>query len=589
MSMVLTEQSILNKKWVLEDYKESLATKLKTQFNLPELVARIISQRCPDIESSVAYLNPKLRSSLPNPFDLKDMEKAARRFVEAIEKKERVAVFGDYDVDGITSSAIMHLFFDEIGYTNCEFHIPEREEDGYGPSIPVFDKFIKNKADLIVTVDCGITANEPIAHAVEKGVDVVVLDHHEPQILLPKAHALVDPKRLDEDGENTYFAAVGIVFLFLVAVNKLLRESGWFTENNKKPVDLLQFLDLVALGTVCDMVPLIKANRAFVATGLKIMKQRENHGIKALADVGKAGVIKEYHLGFVLGPRINAGGRVGYSRIGLDLLTAKDTLTAEILAEKLDRFNTERKEIESAIFVQAQEHIDKEDEKHTPLILIAKENWHPGVMGIIAGRLKEHYGRPTLAGVIDENGIVNGSGRSITGIDFGQLIMKAKEKGLVLEGGGHIMAVGFTCRKEKLEELRVFLKEEIQKEIGEGPLTRTLGINAVIDAGGLSFEMANTLSHLEPFGVNNHEPIFMLKNAQLAKATLFGTGHLKCFFRASNGKSLVVLLFGGSSNPLGQTVLNHIGETFDLAGHLRVNAWQGQKTIQFHLLDAVKA
>lgn len=586
--MVLSEKSILGKKWVLEEHKETLANKLKTQFNLPELVARVISQRCPDLESSTAYLNPKLRSSLPNPFDLKDMEKAAKRFVQAIEKKERIAVFGDYDVDGITSSAIIHLYFDEIGYTNHEFHIPEREEDGYGPSIKVFDKFIKNKADLIVTVDCGITANEPIAHAADKGVDVVVLDHHEPQITLPKAHALVDPKRLDEDGKNTYFAAVGIVFLFLVAVNKLLREAGWFTENNVKPVDLLQFLDLVALGTVCDMVPLIKANRAFVATGLKVMKQRDNHGIKALADVGKAGAIKEYHLGFVLGPRINAGGRVGYSRIGLDLLTAKDTLTAEILAEKLDRFNTERKEIETAIFVQAQEHIDADEDLHTPLILIAKEKWHPGVMGIIAGRLKEHYGRPTLAGVVDENGIVNGSGRSITGIDFGQLIMKAKEKGLVMEGGGHTMAVGFTCEQGKLEELRQFLKDEIQKEIGDEPLTQTLGVNAVIDAGGISFELANTLVHLEPFGVNNHEPIFLLKNAQLSKATLFGTGHLKCFFRASNGKSLVVLLFGGSSSPLGQSLLNHIGETFDLVGHLRVNAWQGQKTIQFHLLDAVK-
>ncbi len=586
--MILTEKSILGKKWLLADYKASLSEKLKTQFNIPELIAKIVSQRCDDIEKSDDFLNPKLRSSLPNPLDLKDMEKASKRFVKAIKKKERIAVFGDYDVDGITSSTLIHLYLDEIGHSDHEFHIPEREEDGYGPSIPVFEKFIKNKAGLIITVDCGITANKPIEFAQEKGVDVVVLDHHEPQISLPNAHALVDPKRLDEDGENTYFAAVGVVFLFLVAVNKLLKDEDWFSKNDKKSVDLMQFLDLVALGTVCDMVPLIKANRAFVATGLKVLRKRENYGIKALADVGKTTYIKEYHLGYVLGPRINAGGRVGFSRIGLDLLTAKDSLTAEIMAEKLDKFNVERKEIEGAILVQAQQHVDDNEDEHTPVIFVADENWHPGVMGIIAGRLKDQYGRPTLAGVIDKDGIITGSGRSIHGVDFGQLIMKAKEKGLVLEGGGHTMAVGFSCEKEKLEKLKKFLKEEVEKELGKEPLVQTINVNAVIDAGGLSYDLAKTLSHLEPFGVGNKEPVFVLKNAQLGKATLFGTGHLKCFFKASNGKTTIALLFGGTSSVLGKTLLNHIGESFDIVGHLRVNTWQGKTTIQFHLLDGVR-
>ncbi|MHA1541181.1 MAG: single-stranded-DNA-specific exonuclease RecJ [Alphaproteobacteria bacterium] len=586
--MIITEKSILGKKWVLEDYKSHIAEKVKTQFKLPEIVARIVSQRCNDFQESADFLSPKLRSTLPNPFDLKDMEKACKRFVKAIKKGERIAVFGDYDVDGITSSSLLHLYFDEIGFTNFEIHIPEREEDGYGPSIPVFEKFISNKADLIITVDCGVTANEPISFAQKKGVDVVVLDHHEPQISLPKAHALVDPKRLDEDGENTYFAAVGVVFLFLVGVNKLLKEEKWFEENDLSPVNLMQFLDLVALGTVCDMVPLIKANRAFVATGLKILRKRENYGLKALADIGKAKYITEYHLGYVLGPRINAGGRVGASRIGLDLLTSKDVLTAEIMAEKLDKHNSKRKKIEAAILVQAKKIVDDNKDDHNPVIFVAEEKWHPGVMGIIAGRLKEHYARPTLAGVIDEDGIITGSGRSIKGIDFGKLVMKAKEKELLLEGGGHTMAVGFSCKKEKLDDLKKFLKEEIENQLNGEKLVQKINVSAILDAGALSFELAKTLSHLEPFGVNNREPIFVLKNAQLTKATVFGTGHLKCFFKASNGKSIVVLLFHGTSSKLGRAMLNNIGSSFDIVGYIRQNNWKGKTTIQFFIEDAVK-
>ena len=413
-----------------------------------------------------------------------------------------------------------------------------------------------------------------------------MIDHHEPQIVLPKAHALIDPKRLDESGENTYFAAVGMVFIFLVMVNKLLREKGWFEKKNRQPVDLLQFLDLVALGTVCDMMPLIKANRAFVSTGLKVMRKRENKGIKALADTGKAHILKEYHLGFVLGPRINAGGRVGQSRIGFDLLTIQDDFLAEQLAEKLNQFNEKRKDIESAIFVQAREIVDTK-ETEDPLIVVAQRNWHPGVMGIIAGRLKEYYGRPTLAAVIAEDGTVNGSGRSISGINLGQLIMKAKEKNLLIEGGGHMMAVGFTCHEDKIEALSEFLNEEISQMLGAEPITQTLSLDAVLDTGALNFELADKLARMEPFGIGNPEPVFMLKNAQLTKAMVFGSGHLKCFFRASNGNSIVALAFGGAQTDMGQTFLNHVGEKFDLAGHLRINVWQSRKSIQFHLLDAV--
>ncbi|MBN2675993.1 MAG: single-stranded-DNA-specific exonuclease RecJ [Alphaproteobacteria bacterium] len=584
--MIQVENSLNGKKWRLKDYSESLAQKIKLQFELPEIIARIISQRCKDIEETSTYLDPKVKLLLPNPTDFIDMEKGAKRFVSAIEKKEKIAVFGDYDVDGITSSSLLYNYLSAIKHEKSEFHIPEREEDGYGPSKTIFQKFIDNDAQLILTVDCGITANEPIAFAQEKGVDVVVIDHHEPQIILPKAHALIDPKRLDESGENTHFAAVGMVFIFLVMVNKLLKDANWFQENNIDPVNLIQFLDLVALGTVCDMVPLIGANRAFVTSGLKVMHQRHNKGIKALADIGKANVLKEYHLGFVLGPRINAGGRVGKSRTGFELLTATDDFLAEQLAEKLHHFNETRKDIEGAILVQSQDIIDNEKED-LPFILVAERNWHPGVMGIIAGRLKERYGKPTLAAMIDEDGNVNGSGRSIPGVDLGRLIMKAKEKDIITEGGGHMMAVGFSCREEKLPALREFMKEEMNQILGGEPLLQILNLDAVLDAGALSFELADKLSHIEPFGMGNPEPIFMLKNAQLTKVMVFGTGHLKSFFRASNGNSLVVLAFGMAGSEVGKTLLTHVGSKFDLAGYMRINIWQGNKTIQFHLNDAV--
>ncbi len=580
------EKSLLGRKWIEKKRDPAITEKIIERYNVPDILASIMTARGITLETVDAFLNPKLKSSLPNPFDFKDMEKGVDRIIEAIKHQEKIAIFGDYDVDGITSSSVLYSFLTDIGIENIELYIPDREDDGYGPNKKVFRGFKEKGVNLVITVDCGITAFDVLEDAKSIGLDVIVIDHHEAEAKLPPAAAVIDPKRLDEDTIHTYYAAVGVVFLFIVGLNKKLREAKFY-QNVAEP-NMMKYLDLVALGTVCDVVPLVHSNRAYVHTGLQIINQRNNIGLKKLADVsGIKTKVDSFHLGYILGPRINAGGRVGKAETGAKLLLAKDDVSAEVLAEKLNNFNITRKDIEHEILMEALDQLEPiiDDEKH--LIFLAEKNWHTGVMGIIAGRLKEKYNLPVCIGTIDEDGWINGSGRSVEGVDLGRAIINAKEKGILKEGGGHSMAAGFTCHVDNKEDFARFIRENIKSQVGDKGIQKQVPVDAVIDTGAVNIRLAEQLEQLMPYGMCNEEPTFILMNARLSKAQNFGKGHIRCFFQGSNGKSINVVAFNMSDTSIGRTLNDHLGEVFHLLGKVRINNWQGKKSIQFFLEDAV--
>ena len=497
--------------WKFASYREDAAERIAALYGLPAAVAAIVAARGICVGEVDDFLYPKMQNLMPDPFCLKDMEKAALRIAGAVERGERVAVIGDYDVDGATSSSLLKLFLHSVG---CEapVHIPEREE-GYGPSKTAVDEFAALGANLLITTDCGTTAFEVLEYAKNKGMDVIVLDHHEAETRLPDICAVVNPKRLDESDEYPclkYLAAVGVVFLTVVAVNRELRKRGFY--QNRPAPDLMKWLDLVALGTVCDVVPLLGLNRAFVRQGLKVMSLRQNCGLKALAD--KASLSEaptSYHLGFVLGPRINAGGRVGEASTGSRLLCATDDFQAAMLADRLDGFNALRKEIEAYVLLQAIEILEGTPQPY-PIAFVYGHDWHQGVIGIVAGKLKERYGLPAFVMSV-ENDEVKGSARSVPGLNIGALVMAAKEKGLLTKGGGHNMAAGFSLEEKNLEAFRRFAGEYAERALGKEKIVPTLEIDGVIGLSAATPEFADKLSLLEPFGAGNPEPRLMLGGA----------------------------------------------------------------------------
>ncbi|MFZ4126053.1 MAG: single-stranded-DNA-specific exonuclease RecJ, partial [Rickettsiales bacterium] len=420
----------------LQDERAALA--IAQQHELPELVARILAGRNIALDAVPEFLNPTLRAALPDPFHLRDMDKATLRLMKAIEQKETIAIFGDYDVDGATSVSQLTDYFAALGVRSIAY-IPDRMKEGYGPNVDAFDTLIGNGATLIITVDCGTLAFEPITHAAAKGVDVLVIDHHIGEARLPNAVAVVNPNRVDETSPHTNLCAAGVVFLVLVALNKTLRESGYFNDTRKE-LNLLPMLDRVALGTVCDVMTLTGLNRAYVTQGLKLLAQRQHIGLRALADVARFDATPAvYHLGFLLGPRINAGGRVGQSDLGIRLLMSANEAEAAALARTLDQHNKERQAIEMMVLEQAL--AQAESQKNMPVILLASPDWHEGVIGIVAGRLKEKFARPAMIGNIT-NGKVKISARSVSGADIGAVTHRAVSLGLLTNGGGHAAAAG---------------------------------------------------------------------------------------------------------------------------------------------------
>ncbi len=580
------EKSLSGCLWKASTYDDRQADVIAQRFSLPILVASILAARGVAPDGVPAFIEPKLQNLMPNPSVMKDMDKAAAKIADAIIAGRKIGIIGDYDVDGATSSSVLRMFLESVG-VKPSVHIPEREE-GYGPSVMAFDNFAAEGVDFVITVDCGTTAFDVFDYAKTKNFEVVVLDHHEAEVKLPSVYALVNPKRLDDDNDYPYLkymAAVGVVYMTVIAVNRELRRRGFY-QNRPEP-QLLSWLDLVALGTICDVVPLIGLNRAFVRQGLKVMAQRRNIGLKALID--KAGVSEaptSFHLGYVLGPRINACGRVGEASLGNRLLCSHNETEAAMLAEKLDEFNAKRKDIENYVLEEAIQMLESKPSEY-PIAFAAGENWHQGVVGIVAGKLKERYNLPSFVMSIEADE-VKGSARSIPQVDLGALIIAAKESGVITKGGGHNMAAGYSLSQDKIEDFRRFVGEYVKSKLGNEAIVPVLEYDGKLDLQGATVDLATSLERLEPFGAGNPEPKLVIKNVRFKKSGIVGSGHVRCFLSSDNGGSLKAMAFRAADNDLGQAMLNSHNDLYDVLGILRRDNWMGRNAVQFIIEDARK-
>ena len=509
------------------------------------------------------------------------MDAAAARLAAAVRDGETIGVFGDYDVDGATSSALLKRFFEAVG-GRVEIYIPDRIREGYGPTLPGLQALERRGARLLVTVDCGITAFEPLAAAADAGLEVIVVDHHVAEPRLPSAVAVVNPNRLDDRSGQGQLAAVGVAYLLVVAVNRALRQAGWY--GARPEPDLLQWLDLVALGTVCDVVPLTGVNRALVAQGLKVMARRGNPGLAALADVAGASEPPDaYHAGFIFGPRVNAGGRVGECWLGAALLSTMDPAEASRHAARLDAYNKDRREIEGACLEAAIEQVEN-GPATGGLVYATCEGWHPGVIGIVAGRLRERYNRPACV-VARENGIGKGSGRSVRGVDLGAAVLAARQAGLLINGGGHRMAAGFTVAQESEDALRAFLAERVAADAGPAGIKPSLRLDGALQCAAATVPLLRTLDTLAPFGAGNPRPRFALPAARILKADVVGEHHVRCILGGEGQGRLKAIAFRAAGDALGAALLGARGVPVHLAGHLKLDRWQGREEAQLVIED----
>ena len=585
------EHSLTGRRWAARLGDERLALAIAQRHGLPDAVSRLLAAREVDLEGVPDFLEPTLRKFLPDPLHLKDMDAAIARLVRAVQQSERIVVFGDYDVDGATSSALLLRFFRAVG-GNIGVYIPDRRKEGYGPNAPALLKLKQQGTAVVVTVDCGVTAFEPLAEARRVGLDLIVIDHHQAEVALPEAIAVVDPNRIDDASPHKQMAAVGVAFLLCVGVNRALREAGWYTTERPEP-DLRQWLDLVALGTVCDVVPLTGVNRALVRHGLLVMAQRRNVGLAALADVAR---LKEtpgaYHLGFMLGPRVNAGGRVGQADLGARLLSSDDPHEVGALAVRLDEFNAERRAIEREVLDQAIGRIEGlygPDRKGLPSALVVEsEGWHVGVIGIVASRLVERYGRPTF--VIGMDGeLGKGSGRSVRGVDLGAAVIAARQSGLLVNGGGHAMAAGLTVARSALPDLAKFLDERIAPQLGAAPAVRELGIDAALAPAAATQELVGMIERAGPFGAGNAPPRFALTSVRVNYAQPVGEGHVRCTLVGAERGRIDAIAFRASQTALGPALLDPARPVLHVAGALRIDRYGGRESVRLQIDDAAAA
>ncbi len=561
---------------------ERMGMALAQRLDVPDIVGRLLANRGITPETAEDFLEPSLKTALPDPSHLKDMDAAVERIVAAIENGEPMAVFGDYDVDGATSAAVLHRYFAALSVP-LRLYVPDRIAEGYGPNAAALLRLHEEGVRLVLTVDCGISAHEPLAAAREAGLDVVVLDHHVAEPALPPAAAIVNPNRLDEDSPHKTLAAVGVTFLLLIALNRALRERGRFGAGSEP--DLIGLLDLVALGTVCDVVPLLGLNRVLVARGLTVMARRRNVGLAALADVARvAAAPGAYHAGFLLGPRVNAGGRVGQADLGARLLTTDDPAEDRRLAERLDGFNSERKAIEQAVLVEALERAETQAAEGLALVLVAGEGWHPGVIGIVASRIVERTNRPACV-VALADGTGKGSCRSIAGVDLGAAVIAARQAGLLRNGGGHRMAAGLTVEAGRVEALHRYLCERVEGAVAAAGAVRTLGIDGLLTPSGATRALQEQIDRVGPFGAGNPEPRFALAGTRIAKADIVGDNHVRCFLADAGGGRLKAIAFRSLGEPLGDALLKTGGGALTLAGKLRADDWKGREDVQFLIDD----
>ena len=582
------EKSVLGRPWRdrLDLAGQGRAEAIVQMQGRTDMLARVLAGRGVEPGEVEACLDPTIRNLMPDPDVLRDIGALTERLAHAIRKGETVAIFGDYDVDGACASALVGEFLQACG-TNFIIHIPDRIFEGYGPNSEAIRALAERGATVLVTVDCGTTSFEPFAEAKRLGMDVLVLDHHQAPAELPPVAALVNPNRQDDLSGLGTLCAAGVAYMALVALNRRLRNEGFWTTARPAP-DLLAALDIVALATVADVVPLRGLNRAFVVKGLAVMRARGRVGLRALMDVaGMDGPPRPYHLGFMLGPRINAGGRIGDAALGAKLLLLRDEAEAGRVAAELDRLNRERQAIEVAAAAEAEAEalaaLGLAEEGSA--VVTASSNWHPGIVGLIASRLKERFSRPAFA--IHFNGeIGTGSGRSIPGVDLGRIVRAAVEAKILVKGGGHAMAAGVTIAKARLGEFRAFLEERMAVAVADARTGDALFIDAALTAGGARADLVHELEQAGPFGSGNPEPVFAFPAHRLVDVGIVGAGHVRLSARAGDNRTLSGIAFRAAERPLGQALLKARGELLHLAGSLSIDRWGGSERVQLRLLDA---
>ena len=575
--------SVSGKNWIFKKFNSSDVLKFSENYSITEIVAKLISIRKKNITDVNSFLDPKIKDLLPNPFNLKDMKNAVDNVYKIINEKGTIGIFGDYDVDGATSTAILTKYFSLIKQ-NIRTYIPDRQKEGYGPTKEGFNKLIKLGSKIIFTVDCGTLSFEPIKYAKSKNVGVVVLDHHQPEINLPKAFALINPNRLDDTSGLNYLAAVGVTYMFIIGINRKLRKEGWFKKNDIDEPNLISFLDVAALGTVCDAVPLKGLNRILVNKGLEVMQKLNNPGLRALAE--KSNIkhkVSVYDLGFKLGPRINAAGRLGRSSFGTDLLTASEKLKADQISEELNKFNSERRTIESYVLDQAIEQVT-EEKLNNKVLIVYGEGWHEGVIGIIASRLKDKFNKPTVVFAINDD-VAKGSGRSLKGIDLGSLVVAAQQSQIILKGGGHAMAAGLTMEKNKIDELSQFFEKKLNKVDAIETNFTTMLADDKLSISAVNLEVHDEIEKVGPFGSENPEPNFIFENIKLASVDQIGEDHLKCLIKSNESSFIEAMAFRSLNTKLGDELKKNKGGNISIFGKIKINEWNGRKTPQLHIID----
>jgi single-stranded-DNA-specific exonuclease len=582
------ERSATGRAWRdrLDDRGNARSLAIAQHHGMPELLARILAARDVEVDGVEAFLDPTIKRLMPDPDVITDMKPAANRIADAIMRGERVAIFGDYDVDGATSAALLANFL-RIAGVNPVIHIPDRIFEGYGPNVEAIRSLAEGGAKLLITVDCGTTSMEPLTEAKLIGLDTVVIDHHQADEMLPPAVAVINPNRLDDLSGLGHVAAVGLVFLTVVAVNRELRRRGVWNAALPEP-DLMDLLDLVALGTIADVVALKGLNRAFVAKGLIAMRRRERVGLTALIDVARlTGPPEPWHLGFMLGPRINAGGRIGRADLGAQLLLCTDSTDAAALAAELDRLNRERQAIELAAVAEAEAEAMAAlgIEEKGAVVVTASPRWHPGVVGLVAARLKERFGRPAFVIALGPGDIGTGSGRSIVGVDLGRAVRHAVADGLLMKGGGHAMAAGVTLKRDALGTFRAFLEDHLGADVEAARRDDALLVDGALTARAATAELITTLASAGPFGAGNPEPVIALAAHTVIYAEEVGQAHVRARLQSGDGAIINAIAFRAAGQKLGQAVLKNRGRAVHVAGTLAIDRWQGNERVQLRMID----
>ena len=586
------ERSLTGQLWRdrLDDGARAQALAMVQEWALPDTLARILAGRSVMAHEAQVFLEPRLRDLMPDPLVMRDMDRVVARLVQAVKAGEAVGVFGDYDVDGACSVALLVEGLSAAG-VQCRFHIPDRLTEGYGPNREALQGLVAQGMQLLVTVDCGVTSHEVITDIAGSGTDVLVLDHHQAPEILPPAYAVVDPNRLDDLSDLGHLCAAGVVFLTLVAFYRALRQQGYWTPSRPEP-DLRHLLDLVALATVADVVPLRGLNRAFVRQGLQIMRQRQRVGLRALIDAVRLnGPVEAWHLGYLLGPRINAGGRIGDAGLGARLLLTRDGAEAERIALQLDALNRDRQVIETGMVEQGEAEALRQvgvDENLGHVIVTAAPDWHPGVVGLVAARLKERFSRPAFALACDDKGLATGSGRSIAGVDLGRAVRKAVEDGLLLRGGGHAMAAGVTLRQEAIAAFTAYLEDELAAQVDKARADQGLWIDAAVTAAGATPALLHAIEQAGPYGSAYPDPCFVLPSHRLMQVGELQGGHMRLLLRAGDGSTIKGMAFRAAGKPLGQALLDQRNQTVHVAGRLSIDRYGGGEKAQIQVVDLAK-